>query len=220
MSAALSEVAAGVDPRTRLVRRVVSRAFSLSGVVPLGAFVVLHVAINARALHGDAAFAGAVRAVQGLPALAAVIETALVYLPLALHGGLGLWLVATGGRGALRPEPSPYSPVLRGWMRATGVLLVAFLAMHVAELRFPGAAGRLGHLDGGELATRLDADLSATWLGVPWRGLAYLVGTAAVTFHLAVGLWGPSPQRRGGVRASERGDGRRGPLSCSGRPCG
>jgi succinate dehydrogenase / fumarate reductase cytochrome b subunit len=167
------------DPRARLVRA----AFSLTGIVPLGAFLLVHAAINARALHGDAAFARAVRAVQQLPALP-LVEAVFIYLPLAVHAAIGGWLVAT--RRSFSP-PTPYSPGVRAGVRVTGVVVAAFLVMHLPELRFasPGE-----HLGPGELATRLDADLSTVTHGVPWRGLAYLVGTACATFHLAAGLWG------------------------------
>jgi succinate dehydrogenase/fumarate reductase cytochrome b subunit len=67
-------------------------------------------------------------------------------------------------------------------------MLVAFLVLHVLELRVRG--GHVARLAGGEDAAALVADLSSTWHGVPWWGLAYLVGTACVAFHFAVGLWG------------------------------
>jgi succinate dehydrogenase / fumarate reductase, cytochrome b subunit len=177
--------------------RVVQRAFSLTGIVPLGAFLVLHAAINARALHGDAAFVSTVHAVQRVPALS-LLEVACVYVPLAVHGAIGAWLVATGRD--LASPPPPYPRGVRIAVRATGVVLAAFLAMHLAELRFysPGV-----HLDGGELATRLDADLSSVVRGVPWRGLAYLIGSGCATFHFAAGLWAAfaaTAPARGSVR--------------------
>jgi succinate dehydrogenase/fumarate reductase cytochrome b subunit len=36
----------------------------------------------------------------------------------------------------------------------------------------------------------LDADLSSMYRGLPWRAIAYLVGSACVCFHFAAGLWG------------------------------
>jgi succinate dehydrogenase / fumarate reductase cytochrome b subunit len=142
---------------------------------------VLHAVVNARALHGDAAFVRAVELVQGIPLLP-LVEVLVVYAPLVVHGGLGLWLTAT--RRSL--GPAPYSRGVRVAMRVTGIVLAAFLAMHLPELRF--YSPRV-HLDGGELATRLDADLSTVTRGVPARGLAYLVGTASAAFHLAAGAW-------------------------------
>jgi succinate dehydrogenase / fumarate reductase, cytochrome b subunit len=151
--------------------------------LPLGVFLVLHLAMNARALRGDAAFSNAAGKLQRFPALAAV-EWLLVFAPLALHAAVGFWLVVTGKTPS--GSPRPYTPTLRAAMRVTGVVAVAFLAMHLPELRFRVPGERL---DGGELSTVLDADLSTIAHGVPWRGLAYLVGTGCVTFHFAAGSW-------------------------------
>jgi succinate dehydrogenase/fumarate reductase cytochrome b subunit (b558 family) len=159
------------------------RLLSLSGVVPLGAFLLVHLVVNAYAVRGSLAFADAVGAVQRIPALG-LVEALFVFAPLALHALLGLWLIL-----ANKPltTPSPYGASLRRAMRATGVLAIAFLAMHLPELRF---RTRGPSLDGGQLATLLAYDLSSTSHGVPWRGVAYLFGTGCVVFHFAAGLWG------------------------------
>jgi succinate dehydrogenase / fumarate reductase cytochrome b subunit len=167
------------DPAARRIRR----AFSLSGVVPLGAFLVVHLAMNARALFGGWAFARGVDAVERVPALP-LVEAVFVFAPLVFHGALGLWLVVTGR--TLAP-PTPYPPPLRIAMRATGVVVLAFLALHLPAIRFHVAGTRLG---GAELATLLDAQLSTMAHGVPWQGLAYLIGVTCVTLHFAGGLWG------------------------------
>jgi succinate dehydrogenase / fumarate reductase cytochrome b subunit len=172
------------------------RAFSLSGVVPLGVFLVVHLAVNARALAGSYAFDAGASALQRVPGLP-LIEAVFVFAPLLFHGALGVWLVIA--RKTLAPAP-PYPRWARVGMRVTGVGALAFLAVHLPALRFhsPGV-----HLGGGELATLLDASLSATSHGVPWWGVAYLVGTACVAFHFASGLWGFFATTRAG-RASAR----------------
>jgi succinate dehydrogenase / fumarate reductase cytochrome b subunit len=176
--------------------------FSLSGVFPLGAFFVAHVVTNARAVRGDAAFVGATRVYQSVPALP-LLEVLFVFAPLAFHGAMGLWLTVTRRR--LEP-PVPYPPGLRVAMRATGVLTLAFLAMHLPELRFRQPGTRP---DGGVLLTVLASNLSSTWHGVPWRGIAYLVAAGCASFHFAAGLWGcfvvsrarAAPAAAHGVRA-------------------
>jgi len=155
----------------------------LSGVVPLGVFLVVHVAMNVRALGGDAAFARFVRALHRSSAIA-VVEAAFVFLPLLVHGAIGSWLLATR---APLAEPSPYPPRVRALVRATAVVALAFLLMHLPELRFRTPDLRL---DAAEMATVLGQDLSSTWRGVPWRGIAYLVGAGCVAFHFVAGLWG------------------------------
>jgi succinate dehydrogenase / fumarate reductase cytochrome b subunit len=163
--------------------RLVHGAFSLSGVLPLGAFLVLHLSVNLRALRGEAAFASAVDAIQRARGLW-LLELAVVFAPLALHGALGLWMAVT--RRSLR-VPSPYSPGVAAAMRATGLVVAAFLAAHLLELRFGTPGGRL---DGRALGSVLAADLSATRFGVPWRAVGYLVATGCVAFHFAAGSWG------------------------------
>jgi succinate dehydrogenase / fumarate reductase cytochrome b subunit len=170
---------------------LVRRLLSLTGVLPLGAFVLAHLAVNARALRSETAFALVVGAIHGMPATA-FLEWLFVLAPLAVHAAIGLWLVVTR-----RPlaEHSPYPRSLAIAVRATGVVAMGFLAMHLPELRFREAGGRLG---GNEMATVLSEDLSSIWHGVPWRGAAYLTGTACVSFHFAAGLWGFAVTTRAG----------------------
>ncbi len=95
-----------------------------------------------------------------------------------------MWLTTT--RKPLAAK-RPYSPSMRLAMRIAGIGVLAFLAMHLPEFRWRDAGERLG---GSATASLLAADLSWTWQGMPWRGLAYLVGAACAAFHLGVGLWG------------------------------
>jgi succinate dehydrogenase / fumarate reductase cytochrome b subunit len=169
-----------------------------SGVAPLGAFLLVHVAINLTAIRGAVAFARAVHMVARLPALW-LFEGLLVFLPLFFHGGVGLYLALT--RTPLA-ERSPYPSTLRTAMRVTGVVALAFVAMHLPELRF---RVRGVHLGAGELETLLTADLSSVSHGFPWRAIGYLVGTGCVTFHFAAGLWACLARGRvGGMEASRR----------------
>ena len=172
------------------------RAFSLSGVVPLGAFLVVHLAMNLRALAGGRAFAAAVRMLHDVPALP-LLEALFVFAPLVFHGALGLWLVLA--RRSLA-APSPYPPALARAMRVTGIAVLAFLGLHLPELRFHTRGFRLG---GSELASLLDADLSPPSMD-PVAGIAYLVGTACVVFHFACGVWGFFARTRAGRDSARR----------------
>jgi succinate dehydrogenase / fumarate reductase cytochrome b subunit len=180
-----------------MIPRWLARAFSLSGVVPLGAFLVVHLVANARALAGERALGDVARRFERIPALG-LVEVLLVFAPLALHAGLGLGLVVT--RTPLGPRP-PYPRALAIAVRVTGVLTLAFLAMHLPELRFrtPGLRP-----EGTLLSTLLAADLSSMRGGVPLRAVAYLLGTACVCFHFAAGLWGYFTARPGGDAAPAR----------------
>ena len=183
--------------RRRPVAPLVRRLFSLSGVAALGSFLVFHLAINSTALQSDAAFDRAVSFLHRTPGLAWA-EVLLVFVPLAFHAAIGLWLVVANAPLSGR---SPYPPAVRAAVRASGVGALAFLAMHLAELRLREPGARMG---GAELATVLAADLSSTLHGFPLRGSAYLVGTACVTFHFAAGLWAWFARTRAGARPRSR----------------
>jgi succinate dehydrogenase / fumarate reductase cytochrome b subunit len=191
-----------VTPHRSEQARLANRLFSLSGVVPLGAFLVVHVIANARALRGDAAFLAATRAFERVPALP-IVEALFVFAPLLFHGAVGAWLVATRRQ---REPAVPYPSAVRTAMRVTGVVAIAFLAMHLPELRFRHPGVRPG---GGEVLTVLVSDLSSTWYGVPWRGVVYLTASGCVAFHFAAGLWGYFVTARGhdDPRAGDGGEG-------------
>jgi succinate dehydrogenase / fumarate reductase cytochrome b subunit len=177
--------------------RIAGALFSLSGLVPLGAFLAVHVALNARALRGQEAFTAAADAFERVPALR-LFEALLVFAPLAIHGAIGLAM--TVARRPLREAPS-LAPPLAVAMRVTGVVVAAFLAMHLPEMRLFGPGPRL---HGGEQLTVLSADLSAVSYGVPWRGIAYLVGCGAVTLHFVVGAWTALTRTRRGAQPAVR----------------
>ena len=166
-----------------------------SGLVPLGAFLLIHLILNERALAGPAAFENAVFHAR-VPARC-VLDALLVLTPLVVHAALGLWVVFARKSGV---SPSPYSASIRTAMRVTGVLAGGFIAMHLTEVRLRLAGA---HLGGGEIATILSEDLSSTSHGIPVAALAYLGGTGCVVFHFAVGLWGAFATSRAG-RASLR----------------
>jgi succinate dehydrogenase/fumarate reductase cytochrome b subunit (b558 family) len=157
---------------------------SLSGVVPLGVFLVHHLWTSGRALAGQAEFDEAVRDLQRTPYLA-VLEMTLVILPLTFHGLYGVLLSLEG-----RANVGAY-PFNRNWMyvaqRLTGLLALVFVVWHLGDFWFARWTGRLSARD---FYPVLCERLSTTSHGVPLIALAYILGIAATVFHFANGLWG------------------------------
>jgi succinate dehydrogenase / fumarate reductase cytochrome b subunit len=160
-------------------------------------FLVGHVVMNAMALWGDRAFVEGVRRVERVPALG-WFESVFIFIPLLVHGGIGLWFVVT--RKPLR-ERSAYPRSVAMAVRVTGVVSLAFLAMHLPEFRFRIGAGM--RPDGNEIVTFLAMDLSSTWKGLPLRGVAYLAGAGCAVFHFATGLWGAFARTGRGMQHSK-----------------
>jgi succinate dehydrogenase cytochrome b subunit len=154
------------------------RLHSLTGVVPLGAFLVVHLWANAGVLAGERAYDRTAGSLQRLP-LWPVVEVLFILLPLAFHGIYGVWLATRGAR------PAPEKKALTLLQRASGVVVLVFVVGHVAEFRvqkwFFG-------MSADAFPTALVDHLSWTWGGVPWIAFAYLAGIAASIFHLANGI--------------------------------
>jgi succinate dehydrogenase/fumarate reductase cytochrome b subunit (b558 family) len=164
---------------------------SLSGIVPVGVFMLAELWTYAKALGGPEQFRAALGQRWSLG------WQLLILVPLAYHAAYGLVL-------AFRTRPTvgryPYS---RNWtytlQRVTGVLALVFLVWHLGTVWLPAQRG----LGPAELHPLLVARLSSTGGGgVPWTALGYALGLGACAFHLGVGVetfairWGLAPGRR------------------------
>src|SRR3954468_7030950 len=67
------------------------RLHSLSGIVPVGAFLVEHFVSNAFATNGPHAYAEQVKFLTGLP-FAVVLEWVGIYIPLLYHAIYGFYV--------------------------------------------------------------------------------------------------------------------------------
>lgn len=160
------------------------KAHSLSGIVPLGVFMVMHLWTNASALGGRASFEHAVDRLQRLPARP-VLEVGGILLPLAFHALYGIKLAIDA-----KPNTLAY-PHGRNWLyalqRVTGVLTLLFLCAHLWEFR---VQKWLFGLTSTSFYDTLQAHLSATTWGVQLYALAYVVGLASAVFHFGNGIVG------------------------------
>ena len=111
------------------------RLHSLSGVLPLGAFLCYHVFENLSALRGPAAYDEMVNHVNALlprPFFYG-LELVTIVIPLAYHALYGVWVAVSG-----RPNVGRYA-YAQNWgylaQRVTGVIALLFLLVHVGTLR-------------------------------------------------------------------------------------
>jgi succinate dehydrogenase/fumarate reductase cytochrome b subunit (b558 family) len=166
---------------------VTERLFSLSGLVPLGAFLVVHLWMESRVLFGPRTFGSAAPG-----ALLTAVDVVLVLAPLLFHGAYGAFLTVKR-----RPlgSPRPYPRAIAILMRISGGVALLFILAHVYTARVTLAGAR-----GADLESVLAPRLSATTFGAPLLAIAYMVGLASVVFHFAVGVWGFFAQRKASTR--------------------
>lgn len=157
---------------------------SLTGVLPVGAFMCFHLFENAKALQGQQQFDEAVSGISHMPYLP-VLEWGAILLPLMFHAGYGIKLALEG-----KPNVGRYT-YSRNWMyalqRVTGVLALLFILFHLYEYWWQKQIGKLA---AEQFYPQLCANMSSTMGGVPVVALVYVLGIAACVFHFANGLWG------------------------------
>jgi succinate dehydrogenase / fumarate reductase cytochrome b subunit len=106
------------------------RIHSLTGMIPLGVFLIEHVTVNSFALGGAESFRRAAAALGGIPMLAA-IEVVGIALPLVVHTVIGILIATELPERGSREWPSRREIV----QRATGLLLLPYLIYHVWATR-------------------------------------------------------------------------------------
>ena len=181
------------------------RLHSLTGLVPIGVFLLAHLTTNSTVLWGQlngrangtaaergiATFQEEVSFLNGLPFLL-LIEVTL-WAAIAFHAGLGL-IYAFGGSNNLKSYP--YQNNWRYMLqRLSGYAGILFIFYHVATLRWgwsflvPGGTQWSHEF----AASTFAAAIQGGWEGFTKVGffvsLFYFVGVSLLVFHFANGLW-------------------------------
>ncbi len=165
------------------------RLHSLTGIIPIGAFLLVHLYTNSLAAVSAQKFDEHVRQIHDLPYLL-IVEIVFIFLPIAFHAAYGA-AIATQGR----------SNVAQYWwmdnwrytlQRVTAWIALVFIVVHLLHFRFAhwlGAPPYQQTIAAG--ATPFDvtrdgfvASALPTWLWVTF----YSVGLVASVFHFCNGI--------------------------------
>ena len=161
-------------------RSAVERWLRWSGLVPLPAFLLLHLARELALSAPD----DVSQVVRQPPSTFGLLSSALlVWLPLALHCALALWQLSSSQRAL--PRPTDVAKTARVASRVCAVFALLFLVYHARQ--YPLAV-LLREADASDAGFRLLAELSGTSFGMPLRAGAYLFGLAATVAHAGLAL--------------------------------
>jgi succinate dehydrogenase / fumarate reductase cytochrome b subunit len=163
---------------------ILRKLHQLSGIVPLGLFILEHFYTNSKALTGAQDFNGAVRDLQSIPYVL-FIEIFGIFLPLLYHALYGLVITWEA-----RPNNLHY-PYPRNWFytiqRITGIILFFFILFHVLNFRF-GLIPGLNTVSVAHAPDRAYEIVAREFRMIPIF-IVYLVGITATVWHFANGLW-------------------------------
>ena len=153
------------------------RLHSLSGVFPIGAFLLEHMFSNSFIVRGPEAYNDQIKFLSGLPYVI-WLEIFLIYLPILYHAFYGFYVWFTGKNNlAWYPYPANWLYTLQRW---TGLITFAYILYHAYHTR------GVNLLYGTEVSYARMQELMSHH-GIFWF---YILGLSAVMFHFANGLWG------------------------------
>lgn len=158
---------------------VLRRLHSLTGIVPVGAFLFEHILIsNSTAISGPDAYANQVRFLANLP-LVFFLELFGIWLPIAFHALYGFYIWYRGdGNTIAYPWSGNWMYTAQRW---TGGIAFAYIIWHTYTMRFTGIDL---HDNPAYSFTKVQLEVMH-----PALFLFYVVGLVAASWHFAYGIW-------------------------------
>jgi succinate dehydrogenase / fumarate reductase, cytochrome b subunit len=170
---------------------------SLSGVIPIGAFMVFHLTMNAYSLplgrsdsEGETAFNMVIKVISNAP-FVMLLEVAAIFAPIIFHAVYGFMIIRSmqsisgnavhyGGKEYVRN----YLYILQRW---SGVVAFAYLVFHAIDTTMFKYWWEVNH--GHEQGFRSISYAAMSYrFAQPWYLVVYLIGIAAAAFHLGNGI--------------------------------
>jgi len=156
---------------------ILRRLHSLSGVFPIGFFLLEHMFSNSLILLGPDAYNRQIHFLQSLP-FVVFLEITFIGLPILYHSVYGIVVTVTGKTNL---SFYPYTQnIFYTLQRITGIIALIYVGYHVYHTRIVQA------LYGTEVSYARMQEVMTQ----PFMFWFYVIGLAAVCFHFANGIWG------------------------------
>lgn len=173
---------------------VIRRLHSISGLVPVGAYMCVHLITNATLLAGADVFQNNVFTIHSIPFLP-LVEWAFIFSPIIFHAVVGVWIARSG-----RSNLQNYRLVGNRrytWQRMTGYIAIVFIFAHVFHLHgwFHGEwwlkniAEPIGMAQFRPYNAASTLAKAMSGFGGFFWPIFYALGVLACSFHLANGIW-------------------------------
>lgn len=171
---------------------LIRRLHSLSGLVPVGAYMCVHLITNASVLAGASTFQDQVDTIHRLGPVLPLVEWTFIFLPIIFHAAMGVWIAVN-----CEPNSSTYnyaSNIRYTLQRATAWIALFFIFWHVFhmhgwfhnELWMDKVAKPLF---GGQFDPEHATSSAAAALSGLLAKILYAIGVLSCVYHLANGIW-------------------------------
>jgi succinate dehydrogenase / fumarate reductase cytochrome b subunit len=177
----MAEEAVAIGPASRLSAEdqrhwILRRLHSLTGVVPIGAFLFFHIFENSYVTYGGATWWKESAFTRTIP-FEVVVEAITLWIPISYHAIYGLLITVTSV-----PNVSSYGyerNIQYTLQRVTGILALAFILFHFFTTR------------GWFYLTGVETDYARmhAFMMNPLFLSAYIIGTISCLYHLTNGIF-------------------------------
>lgn len=163
------------------------RLHSLSGMVPIGAFLIFHLLANSTAIFSAENYNTIINFLRAIP-FVEYVEWLVLYIPIIFHAVYGVVIYTTA-----KPNHWQYSH-LENWryilQRITGVIALVYIYYHIMQFKL------VHDLDYNYIAKTLAGTQHIPGIieipyinpfSVYWF---YLISLVAINYHFANGIWG------------------------------
>jgi len=165
---------------------LIRRLHSLSGLIPVGAYMCIHLLTNASVLDGTRTFQRAVDQIHLLGSALPLVEWTFIFLPLIFHAVVGVVIIRSG---EFNSSHYPYTSNIRYVLqRVTAWIALFFIFYHVFQMHgwIKPIAEPLG---GAQFDPHHATSTAAVALQPIVIRIAYAIGILACVYHLANGIW-------------------------------
>lgn len=176
--------AAGAKSREFLLRRL----HSLSGIVPIGVFLIVHLSVNSLvAFSGHDYYQKAVNRIHGLEPFLVPVEILGIFVPIIFHVIIGLKITYRA-----KPNVGHYwhwCNLRYTLQRITGLIVLVFLVVHVCHMHW---LGDYVPMVGGSMFDPHDATATTAYAMQEhrwWVLPVYAIGICSACYHFATGVW-------------------------------
>ncbi|HWD39345.1 MAG TPA: hypothetical protein VG944_10880 [Fimbriimonas sp.] len=164
---------------------VLHKLQSLTGIVPVGFYMVQHLLLNSFALAGEDSFNGVISFFDSIPPhVLLLIEAVFIWIPLLFHAIYGVLIIGRAKPNFLGTKYGWSQNRMYFFQRVSGIVVFFFLIVHYAMTT---GSKYLNHTSVYIQYAHWHQLMSGP-KGIAWM-LFYLIGVLSASYHLGYGIW-------------------------------
>jgi succinate dehydrogenase / fumarate reductase cytochrome b subunit len=161
---------------------VMHRIHSITGVMPVGYYMVQHLVLNFNSVFGPEKFNAVIDFFEGLPKVFLLaLEVGMIWLPLLFHAIYGLFIISRAENNYLTTKYKWSQNKMFFLQRVSGLVVFFYLIYH--SITTTGVKYVTGN------AENVKYNAMSEKLHHPIVLLIYIVGILGASYHLGYGIW-------------------------------